>query len=100
MRRQNTKASGTKLDRKSTSTTLMKREEYDWRDPYCPNCGSGKIFMLVVRLQPIRELTQVELAKATVAGVVVEGENYYLQKVICCLECDATTRFTEPTESP
>jgi hypothetical protein len=100
MRRQNTKPSGTKLDRKSAGVTLMTREEYDWSEPYCPHCGSGKIFMLVVRLHPVRALPPVELAKAMAAGVVVEGENYYLQKKLFCLDCDATTKFTEPAETP
>ena len=100
MRRQKTKASASKLGRQSTSVTLMTREEYDWSDPYCPHCGSAKIFMLVVRLNPVRELTRAEFAKATAAGVVVEGDNYYLQEMICCLDCDVTTKFTEPAETP
>jgi uncharacterized protein (DUF983 family) len=56
----------------------MKREEDDWTDPYCPHCGSGKIFMLVVRLQPVRELTLEELAQAMAAGVVIEDGRYFL----------------------
>jgi hypothetical protein len=78
----------------------MTREEYDWTDPYCPHCGSEKIFMHVVRLHPVWELTQAELAQAMAAGVVIEDGNYFLQKTICCLDCDVTTKFTEPAESP
>jgi hypothetical protein len=78
----------------------MKREDYDSTDPYCPQCGSERILMLVVRLQPVRELTEAELAKAIAVGVVIEDGNYFLQKTISCLDCDATTKFTEAAESP
>ena len=56
--------------------------------------------MLVVRLHPVRELTQAELARAVTAGVVAEDGNYFLQKMICCLDCDVNTKFAEPAEYP
>jgi hypothetical protein len=56
--------------------------------------------MLVVRLQPVRELTPEELDQAMAAGAVIEDGNYFLQKSICCRNCETITRFTEPAQSP
>ncbi len=100
MRPKNTKASPTRAGGGSTTSTEMTREKYDWTDPYCPHCGSGKVFMLVVRLELVRELTIEELAQAMAAGVVIEDGNYFLQKIICCRDCGTTTKFTDPVESP
>jgi hypothetical protein len=56
--------------------------------------------MLVVRLQPVRELTLEELLQAVTDGIIIEDGNYFLKKLICCRDCNTTTRFTEPAESP
>jgi hypothetical protein len=96
----NTKTATTEPNPQSASWTLMKREDYDWIDLYCPQCGSERVFMLVVRLHPVRELAEAELTQAIAVGMVIEDGNYFLQKTISCLDCDATTKFTEPIESP
>jgi hypothetical protein len=74
----------------------MPREDFDWSDPHCPQCGVENFIVRCAEVRPVREFTKRTLAQAIAAGLLVEGCKYYLQDKIYCIACNTATTFTDP----
>src|ERR1035438_5418067 len=73
----------------------MTREEFDWSDPHCPQCGEEIIIIRSVRVRPVGEITKRTLEQAIAAGLFVEDGKYLLQDKIYCVVCNTATTFTD-----
>ena len=74
----------------------MRREDYDWSDPHCPQCGVDNFIVRCAEVKPVRIFTKRTLAQAIASGLLVEGGKYYLQDTIHCIACNTVTTFTGP----
>jgi predicted RNA-binding Zn-ribbon protein involved in translation (DUF1610 family) len=74
----------------------MPREDYDWSDPRCPQCGVDNFIVRCAEVRPVRKFTKRTLAQAIDAGLLVEDGKYHLQDKICCVACNTATKFTDP----
>ena len=74
----------------------MPREDYDWSDPRCPQCGEENFIFRCAEVKPVRKLTKRTLAEAIAAGLLVEDGKYFLQNKLYCVKCNTATRFTDP----
>ena len=73
----------------------MPREDFDWSDPRCPQCGEEDFIVRCAEVRPVRKLTKRTLAQAIAAGMLIEDGKYYLQDKIYCITCNTATTFTD-----
>jgi predicted RNA-binding Zn-ribbon protein involved in translation (DUF1610 family) len=74
----------------------MPRENYDWSDPRCPQCGAESFIVRCSEVRPLRKFTKRTLAQAIAAGLLVEGGRYYSRDKIHCFACNTATKLTDP----
>ena len=46
----------------------LPREDYDWSDPRCPQCGVDNFIVRCSEVRPVRKFTKRTLAEAVAAG--------------------------------
>ena len=91
-----TKRTAPNKKRAEMKQASMPREDFDWSDPHCPQCGAEDFIVHCVEVRPVRKFTKRTLAQAIAAGLLIEDGKYFLQDIIHCVVCSTVTAFTDP----
>src|ERR1035441_5159093 len=63
-----TKKTGPKQKLTDMKQATLPREDYDWSDPRCPQCGIDNFIVRCSEVRPVRKFTKRTLAEAVAAG--------------------------------
>lgn len=80
----------------SMKKASMPREDYDWSDPRCPQCGFENFIVRCSEVKPVRKFTKRALAQAIAAGLLVQDGRYFSQNILYCFACNTATKFIDP----